>query len=732
MAATKVQAQPPRAKSSLRVELSSGFAVFDKAAVNCPYDASLTNDNCYFLKTAARIDKIHTHLGSHNGGQLLRIWGHFAPDMASTTITINGISCVPRMVKSRLIECVTEAGPATPEIENGYSGNPGWTTKKHDNSQWVNIDNLHNVPVTHTYTSTQLEIPSKVDNYYGISSEGWFHAPVDGEYTFFVACDNQCKVYFSMDENTNVGKADTDVNMVEIISVGWTPQRNYWYKGDGSQQSVAITLTGGQKYLMNYRFKEDTGDDYMSIGLEINPTSFVPYNNHRQLNKEVQDFDVQREGMMLEQWSFRVTKENCGGYWIFFQTESGHSVASDNEISGSASADEFRFAIDGYYNSYVHSPIEVEKVTIYDINEGDPNADPPIEAVTTFIAYEYRVTVVKQIAAPSFVTLTTLNVDPMCSFEPAEITQTSTPPLTGFFKLSDGTFQTNELNLATVECTEILENLYTANLEWQDKMDCWKPDTNKYRENRFNFRLRWTSFNGEVPQLQMIDAELPANQIDADVNKAITTISDYSPNRLFYPVVPFEFLTQVSNQPQVIVNNNGAPAVCPNNNCHFKYVASDSKATKITPTYASDLHVAAWVQVDGLTLPYTQTTFSVEFGGVACDVSNANGESIVCYLQSNPMCGSHGPKVHTDTGILDYTGNLVDIPLTINGISPSEIAKGGDTQITFSGKGFPTAGSSLSNLITFSDGTGCTNYEFADDGTWMRCTTGQPAASSAG
>ncbi len=238
--------------------------------------------------------------------------------------------------------------------------------------------------------------------------------------------------------------------------------------------------------------------------------------------------------------------------------------------------------------------------------------------------------------------------------------------------------------------------------------------------NGINLRLRFVT-NEDIPQITMIPADV--NGIDENVTISSSTPVPFSDQKLFYSAVPWEMMRQSANKPQVIVKNNGVPAVCPNNNCHFMYVAADSHITSWTPNTAADLHIAAWLQVDGLTLPYSGT-YTVSFGNVPCDVSSANGENIVCYFASNPQCGDHYPHVITDSGLVANQGNPTTIPLTVDSVTPAEISRAGGTKLTFAGKGFPSAGQPLpaNFAVVLEEGT-CTDFEFAADGTWMRCTT---------
>ena len=50
----------------------------------------------------------------------------------------------------------------------------------------------------------QFDAPTGVGYQYGQLMWGWFLAPVDGEYTFFSACDDECDVYLSSDQGKDM------------------------------------------------------------------------------------------------------------------------------------------------------------------------------------------------------------------------------------------------------------------------------------------------------------------------------------------------------------------------------------------------------------------------------------------------------------------------------------------------------------------------------------------------
>ena len=72
---------------------------------------------------------------------------------------------------------------------------------------WANLKDgpLSAIPVKTTPTTrTQLrsfEAPSNIGDKYGTRVSGYVCAPISGEYTFWIACDDQGELYLSTDSN---------------------------------------------------------------------------------------------------------------------------------------------------------------------------------------------------------------------------------------------------------------------------------------------------------------------------------------------------------------------------------------------------------------------------------------------------------------------------------------------------------------------------------------------------
>jgi fibronectin type 3 domain-containing protein len=85
---------------------------------------------------------------------------------------------------------------------------------------------------------------------------GYVHPSSSGDYTFWIAGDDNCELWLSTDDNP------ANASMIANVP-GWTSSRE-WTKY-GEQQSAVISLTGGQKYYIEALQKEGGGGDNLAV-----------------------------------------------------------------------------------------------------------------------------------------------------------------------------------------------------------------------------------------------------------------------------------------------------------------------------------------------------------------------------------------------------------------------------------------------------------------------------------
>ncbi|KPL23737.1 MAG: hypothetical protein AMJ75_05450, partial [Phycisphaerae bacterium SM1_79] len=103
---------------------------------------------------------------------------------------------------------------------------------------------------------TSFEGPTDWADNYGTRISGYVRPSATGDYTFWIAGDDNCELWLSTDNNP--------ANASLIANVpGWTSSRE-WTKY-AEQQSSAISLTGGQKYYIEALHKEGGGGDNFAV-----------------------------------------------------------------------------------------------------------------------------------------------------------------------------------------------------------------------------------------------------------------------------------------------------------------------------------------------------------------------------------------------------------------------------------------------------------------------------------
>ncbi len=107
---------------------------------------------------------------------------------------------------------------------------------------------------------TSFESPTDIGDDYAVRIRGYVCPPATGNYTFWIASDDQSELWLSTGPNAG--------NKVKIASVtGFTASRE-WGKYP-SQQSAPIALQAGTAYYIEALHKEGTGNDNLAVGWQL-------------------------------------------------------------------------------------------------------------------------------------------------------------------------------------------------------------------------------------------------------------------------------------------------------------------------------------------------------------------------------------------------------------------------------------------------------------------------------
>lgn len=113
-----------------------------------------------------------------------------------------------------------------------------------------------NRPATRQISRNVFEAPTNFADHYGQHMYTWISPPQTGEYTFWIASDDNSRLYLSTDHSPE--------NTQQIAYVpGWTEPRQ-WHKYL-SQQSDPVYLEEGQLYYLSALMKEGWGGDNLAV-----------------------------------------------------------------------------------------------------------------------------------------------------------------------------------------------------------------------------------------------------------------------------------------------------------------------------------------------------------------------------------------------------------------------------------------------------------------------------------
>ncbi len=122
----------------------------------------------------------------------------------------------------------------------------------------------NNPDVTETVTSFEWDGDDLSD--YGARIEGWLYAPGTGEFTFWLASDDQGELWLSTDDDPSNTELIAYVKDSPTSTEGWT-NPNEWDKY-ASQMSEPVSLVAGEKYYIMAIWKEGGGGDNCQVAWE--------------------------------------------------------------------------------------------------------------------------------------------------------------------------------------------------------------------------------------------------------------------------------------------------------------------------------------------------------------------------------------------------------------------------------------------------------------------------------
>ncbi len=146
--------------------------------------------------------------------------------------------------------------PIPHDMQNGiqrlfYPGIPGTSV---DNL--INHPSFPDHPASRNVVINYFEAPANIDDNYGQHMYAWITAPATGNYIFWIASDDNSRLYLSTDDSPD------NAELIAHVP-GWTNPRDWFTYSQ--QQSNPITLQEGQKYYLSALMKEGYGSDNLSV-----------------------------------------------------------------------------------------------------------------------------------------------------------------------------------------------------------------------------------------------------------------------------------------------------------------------------------------------------------------------------------------------------------------------------------------------------------------------------------
>ncbi|MCW1923444.1 PQQ-dependent sugar dehydrogenase [Luteolibacter arcticus] len=126
-------------------------------------------------------------------------------------------------------------------------------------SEVANLTSLATFPNTPNQTSvlTTFDAPRDAADNYGSRVFGWVHAPVTGNYRFYIHSDDSSQLWLSTNESPDQKRRIAGVS-------GWVPAGQWTNSPD--QTSVEIPLEAGRYYYIEALHKEGGGGDHLGVG----------------------------------------------------------------------------------------------------------------------------------------------------------------------------------------------------------------------------------------------------------------------------------------------------------------------------------------------------------------------------------------------------------------------------------------------------------------------------------
>lgn len=463
-------------------------------------------------------------------------------------VTVDGVECRVTASTENSIECVTGAAAKESWVNVSQPGSPGMTLteyKKADTRYGVSFAELNTMTPISTTVATSIDHFTGFTEKFGLKYDGWFKAPETGNYKFYLACDDNCKI--NLDGTNAFNKLDppaTQQTPAQVAHKYWGRWRDFWNERaaqPADKNSDWIPLQKGEFYKMDVLFTEWTSSDYLTAAVEFEKANTATDPNSVY---EVQRLAITHDHT-FEEWQINIVNPDAKSLQLILAYKNANDpnkidLRTFKAINANASAHTWYLELRHFYWSRWGSNITVTKKN-YDANDAETTVSADI--VKSVINVKVR----KLITEASFTQASFANNNSAATISvvgPSQATL-STPPLQGNY---------------VIECPDEAGTVYaikprtyhtssdTIRMDFIDyiphlryKTDVIRRANFEYTENGVEFLLTFKGYRGDVPQCTIKSDTTTPITGGANLQFISETIREHGTN-LFFSPIPMEML----------------------------------------------------------------------------------------------------------------------------------------------------------------------------------------------
>ena len=673
------------------------------SALNQPSFTSVTLWNKPFeFECVPSIDFLNTNYGSPNG-QKITIHGRGFSSNSNTTVQVGNLPCDIISVSNAVIQCQVSSD-IIPDVVSFniktrglkrmvYDGSGihsnllSLTNEIFENSYWNN--NFTSSLLTSSLEVSFIHLSNDYQNFVEVY-HGYFKAPFDGPYTFYLTADGYSELLFSSTSNSS-----DPANLQKIIT--YTPAINglpYQYNILSSQQ---LNLVKNQYYLIEAFRSVGTTAGNIKVGVELPQT---------QSNfKEAIQFIRISYTPTREQFELKIYNWKTGIFKIL--VEGRDPVTGDVVYHKETQGLDYNITVSNL-TSILNSQLgwgypSIKRIPVN--KTGDIINDTALLNTTAGFLLQINLTIFRDsyqgTLFPPKALILTSDTTPKISFLQ---TQAPTPYITGTYSLKFGDLLFEDIPSNLTDLFDYLKQI---------------PGYNRYitcelfgsiNEDR-TYVIKFIGMQAPVPLFELIAPALQGGDPNSPPQVTIGSIRDASTNA-YYSAIPDDLLYQYDSNPQVNVYVNNIISKCSNdNNC--SYIVSSSK-TPMVMEYNITSSGLSILLSNYKNYEITSNTVNISFALSNCQINTIQLPIITCNLPLNSngtfklAAGKYKPLVDINNiGVAIFADTVVDssIDLKLTSISLTKGSIMGGQNITITGTGFPPTTHGVTASIGLSSAT---------------------------